>query len=357
MRIGLLAPPWLAVPPRGYGGTELVVDALARALSALGHDVLLAAPGDSTCPVPRVPDLPESRPKRIESGVLEAAFVLAGHRALRDCDVVHDHTVLGPLVAERRCPRLAATAHNPFSGEHGPVYRETARRAALVAISAHHASTAAAPPAAVIRHGIDVDAVPLGGGGSGRALFLGRMTPDKGVHEAALAARAAGVPLDIAARVSDDERDYFDSAVAPLLGDDVVFLGEIDGPSKRELLGAALALVNPLRWPEPFGLVMVEALAAGTPVITRRCGAAPEIVDDGVTGVLRADVDGLADALRRVGELDRQDCRLAAERRFSSRRMAQDHLRLYTRLLERVPESRAPAHGSAGVALASRPVA
>jgi glycosyltransferase involved in cell wall biosynthesis len=188
------------------------------------------------------------------------------------------------------------------------------------------------PIAGVIHHGIDVDLLPMGRGDGGYASFLGRMSPDKG-REAALIARAAGIPLLMAAKLREPaERDYFEAPVKPLLCSDVQYLGELGLDEKLELLGRSVALLNPLQWAEPFGLVMIEALATGTPVVTTPLGAAPEIVDDGVTGVLRTGRVALAAALLAAGGLDRSACHAVARRRFDSERMVRAHLRFYASL-------------------------
>jgi glycosyltransferase involved in cell wall biosynthesis len=206
---------------------------------------------------------------------------------------------------------------------------------AVVAISHAQAATAdGVPIARVIHHGLDVDTVPIGLGDGGYASFLGRMSPTKGPREAALVARAAGVPLKMAAKLRErEERDYFTAAVEPLLCSDVEYVGELGEQDKLDLVGSSFALLNPLQWAEPFGLVMIEALGSGTPVVSTPLGSAPEIVDDGVTGHLRSGRLALADALVAAAELDRTACRAAVVSRFSTDRMVAEHLRLYTDLL------------------------
>src|SRR4029453_13222726 len=167
--------------------------------------------------------------------------------------------------------------------------------------------------AAVIHHGIDVDDIPVGNGDGGYACTLGRMTPSKGIREAILVAREAQVPLRIAAKMREPlERQYFDECVRPLLGGEIEYLGELNSAEKYQLLGGAFALLNPIQWPEPFGLVMIEALACGTPVVATPCGSAPEIVADGETGFVRSELSSLAAALNHARELDRNRCRETA---------------------------------------------
>jgi glycosyltransferase involved in cell wall biosynthesis len=339
MRIGLIAPPWVPVPPPAYGGTESVVDRLARGLVHTGHEVLLAAAANSTCPVPQV----EGTDVAIEVApvcadtITELRHVIRSYAAMTDVDIVHDHTLMGPLYGHAPAGKpVVTTAHGPFDATLRPVYRAM-RGTALVAISHHQAATAdGIPVAGVIHHGLDVDSVPQGRGAGGYASFLGRMCPEKGPREAALVARAAGVPLRMAAKLREPaEREYFDAQVKPLLCSDVEFLGELGCAEKLELVGGSFALLNPMQWAEPFGLVMIEALATGTPVVATPVGSAPELVDDGVTGYLRTSLSQLAAALLDAPGLDRAECRAVAGRRFSSERMVAEHVRLYEKLLSR----------------------
>lgn len=335
LRIGLIAPPWVAVPPPQYGGTEVVVDQLARGLVVAGHRVCLFATGDSTCPVETHWVLREAV-GTTGSLMDELAHVQAAYAELGDCDVIHDHTVLGPLWAIANGVRvpLATTAHGEFTPQLTELYRSIGQRCAVVAISRHQASTAPTVPVArVIHHGIDVENIPVGRGDGGYVVFLGRMHPNKGVHRAIRIARAAGKRLVIAAKMWEPaEHRYFAEQVEPLLGPDVSYLGQVGGRDKYELLGGAEALVNPIRWPEPFGLVMVEALAAGTPVLVFPEGAAPEIVDHRHTGFLCRDEADMGRRLAEVHTIDRAACRRTAETRFSTHRMVAGHVALYRHL-------------------------
>ena len=213
MRIGLIAPPWIPVPPPAYGGTEEVIDNLARGLTALGHDVQLFTVGASTCPVTRR-WLYRSPAEPMGDRFREAAHVLAAYEALAGADIIHDHTDLGPLLAERRGishPPVVTTVHGPVTVRNRGMLAETARYAPIVAISRAHArSFGGIPVAAVIYHGIDLDAYTPGPGTGGYLLFTGRMSPDKGVHHAVRVARRAGWPLVLTAKSREPaERAYF----------------------------------------------------------------------------------------------------------------------------------------------------
>jgi glycosyltransferase involved in cell wall biosynthesis len=265
--------------------------------------------------------------------VTELRHAVNAYEALVDwgADVVHDHTLMGPHIAPNYGVPVVTTNHGPFVSDLGDCYMALGRSASIIAISEHHASTAGAIRVTkVIHHGVDVERFPVGDGAGGYALFLGRMSPDKGAHVAARIAREAGMPLRIAAKMREPaERAYFDAQVAPLLGGDVEYVGEVGGREKLELLADATCLLNPLAWPEPFGMVMIEALACGTPVVATPCGSVPEIVCEGITGFVRASEADLVAALGRVDELDRAWCRKDAETRFSTQRMVADHVALY----------------------------
>jgi len=351
MKIGIVAPPWIAVPPPAYGGTEEVVDGLARGLRARGHDVVLFTVGDSTCPVDRRWYF-EHCVTPMGTGIAEAAHAVAAYEELSGCEVIHDHTTLGPLLCADRVPpgvALVATNHEPFTPMARMLYGAMSRRVALVAISGNHRSTAPELDATVIHHGIDLERFAAGPGDGGYLLFIGRMTPGKGPERAIRIARAAGKPLVMAAKAREpEERDFFRAEVEPLLGPDVTLVGEATVAERIGLLQHALAVVNPICWPEPFGLVMTEALACGTPVLSFPAGAAPEIVQDGVTGFLEDDEDGLTEAVGHLSEIDRRACRLRAEEHFSMERMATDHERLYARVYAATRHP-SPGSGVAGV--------
>jgi glycosyltransferase involved in cell wall biosynthesis len=339
MRIGLIAPPWVPVPPPAYGGTEVVIDNLARGLQELGHEVRLFTIGESQCEVPTDYLYPHA-PAPIGMSVPESAHVLAAYEALADMDLIHDHTLLGPLIAgikTMRRPPVVTTNHGPFSEETRPVYAEIARHASIVAISHSQARSARqVPVAGVIHHGIDLNVYRPGPGGGEYLMFIGRMAADKGVHHAVRVAKKAGWRLVLATKMREkSEIDYFKSEVRPLLDPDDETPSEMPLERRLSMLRGATAVLNPITWREPFGLVMAESLASATPVLAFPNGAAPEIIDSGQTGFLCQDEEEMISALDRVGELERRQCRETAERRFSLQRMARDHEQLYRRVLER----------------------
>ncbi len=340
MKIGIIAPPWVPIPPLAYGGTELVIDTLARGLSVAGHEVLLYATGDSTCPVETKYLLEEAEGKNIANSTVEIRHLIKAYEAMNEAgvDIIHDHTMVGPVYgpAVTDIP-IVTTNHNTFSVHTEELWRAvTDSDVKIISISHNHASHACAQVRVdkVIHHGIDTTRFPDGSGEGGYLAFLGRMVPEKGVHTAIAVAKAAGVPLKIGAKMREaPEREYFESQVKPLLDGDIEYLGELGPKDKLELLSGAKAMINPIRWPEPFGMVMIESLACGTPVIVFPSGAAPEIVTDGLTGFVCKDEADMVKAVARLDEISRRACRFEVEQSFSMQRMTQDHVEMYSEML------------------------
>jgi glycosyltransferase involved in cell wall biosynthesis len=276
---------------------------------------------------------------RIGMAVPELRHVVHAYEVVADHDVVHDHTIMGPFYAER-FPDLpvCTTIHGPFNDELTDLYRALTPRVPIVAIShAQHMAAPDVPIARVIHHGIDASDFPFGDGAGDDEgeylLFLGRMAADKGAHRAIQVARKVGMRLLLAAKMREPwEHAYFDEQVAPLLGTDAVYLGEVPHERKIELLANTRALLFPIRWNEPFGMVMLEAMACGTPVLSFREGAAPEVIMSGKTGFLCDDEEGMIEALGHLDQIRREDCRAAVEGYFSTERMVAEHVELFEEL-------------------------
>ncbi len=343
LRIAVIAPPWIPVPPPGYGGIEEVVRLLCGGLVACGHDVtLFAAPGSrSEARVVEVRDEPE--PDNVEHSLVEADHVGAVFDRIdaarvdgRPFDVIHDHCPAVALAMAERLPEpLVHTLHGPFDEERTQLYRRHGRKATLVALS--RSQCAEVPDGVVcdevVPNPIDLDEWPFREDKDDALLFIGRLDADKGPDRAIAAARAAGAPLVVAGPVQPENEEFFASEVAPALdGDAIRYVGPLDGDAKREAFARARGLLMPIEWPEPFGLVMVEALAAGTPVIAFDRGAAPEIVTDGENGFLVDDVDGMAAAIPRLAEIDPRRCRESVAERFGVDAVCAAYERLYAKV-------------------------
>jgi glycosyltransferase involved in cell wall biosynthesis len=337
MRIAQLAPLTESVPPRLYGGTERVVSWLTEALVARGHDVTLFASGDSVTSARLVPV--GDRALRGGTGDPLASHVtmvaMAKERA-DQFDVVHAHVDFIPFLAfDGARPALVSTLHGRLDLPWlPPVFRQF-RTAPLVSISdAQRRPVPDANWVATVHHGLPIAGYPVGDGRGGYMLFLGRMSPEKRPDAAIALARRAGVRLLLAAKVDDVDREWFTRVVEPMLSQPgVEFIGEVDEHTKQALLCDARAMLFPIDWPEPFGLAMIEAMACGAPVITRRCGSTPEVVADGVTGFVCDDDDAIVDAIRRIDTIDRQACRRRVEERFAVDRMAEAYEQVYEGLL------------------------
>jgi glycosyltransferase involved in cell wall biosynthesis len=316
-----------------------VLDELARGLSGLGHRVELFTVGDSTCPVTRRHRY-RHPVEPMGNVAFELAHTLTAYEALVDVDVIHDHTLAGPLLtgSHRDGVPVVVTHHGPFTPDMRRIFAEAARHAVVVAISHAQARAAGSVPiAGVIYHGIDTAEYLAGPGDGGYLLFLGRMCADKGVHHAVRVAHRAGRRLVLVCKMREpEEHEYFQRHVRPLLGRHDELIIEAGLPERIDLLRHAEALLNPICWSEPFGLVMAEALACGTPVLAFPNGAAPEIVQPGRTGFLCDNEDAMRAAVARVPEIDRGACRIAAVRHFSLERMARDHERLYLSVVANV---------------------
>jgi glycosyltransferase involved in cell wall biosynthesis len=344
MRIAQVAPLYESVPPRLYGGTERIVAHLADALVMLGHEVTLFASADAKTSAELVPVRDQAirlDPSSLKSD-LAAHFSMLHelHRREREFDMIHFHVDLIHF------PFFEDITHRTVTTLHGRLDMKDLAEAyrrwplyPLVSISHHQrAPLPLANWAATVPHGLaetlyDFTAKPEGG----YLAFLGRISPEKRPDRAIAIAKQAGLKLKIAAKVDTADREYFAEVIEPLLADPLVeFIGEIGDSEKSAFLGEATALLFPIDWPEPFGLVMIEAMACGTPVIAWRCGSVPEILDDGVTGCIVASEDEAVAAVTQAAMLDRRRIRSVFERRFASTVMARNYMDVYRQLTDGV---------------------
>jgi glycosyltransferase involved in cell wall biosynthesis len=339
LRIGVIAPPYFSLPPTGYGGVEAVVSDLVDGLVDLGHEITLVGAGKHLTKAQRfLPTYNEPPSEQLGEPLPEVTHAARAAQLMEpyDFDLIHDHTLGGPLLARGRSIPTIVTVHGPVSGECGDYYRALGRSVRLVAISASQMSGAPDLPwLATVPNAIQVDTFPFQADKDRFALFLGRFHPHKAPHLAIDAARAAGLTIVLAGKCSEPiERQYFNREINPRLGPDVLIFGVADAAAKRDLLARATCLLFPICWEEPFGLVMIEAMACGTPVVALRRGAVPEVVIDGVTGIIVNEPAQLPNAIRAARELDPQDCRNHVERNFSPDAMAASYVAAYRRLLK-----------------------
>jgi glycosyltransferase involved in cell wall biosynthesis len=343
LRIAIEAPPWFEVPPHSYGGIEWICYWLVDGLIARGHQVTLIGAGRNHTDAEFFQSYERPPSERLGQSIPEVLHAAASAWALDgiSVDVIHTHMLAGPLLARGRAAPTVVTAHGPMAGELGQYYRWAAPYINLVAISQSQRGEAEDLPwAGTVYNGIPVGEYPYREHKEDYVLFLGRMCAEKGVHLAIDAARKAGVTIVVAAKCSEPaEQEYFAAEVAPRLGRGVEWIGPVGGNEKKDLLARARCLVNPIQWREPFGLVMVEALACGTPVVATRFGSVPEVVDHGVTGWIVDHPAALPEAVHRSRHLSPVDCRRRAEAMFDTARMVEGYERIYRMVAaERLPE-------------------
>lgn len=346
MRIAQIAPLFESVPPRLYGGTERVVSWLTEELVRQGHQVTLFASQDSITSAELVPCT--NRALRLDPDVRDAiphqVVMLDKVRERADeFDILHFHTdyLHFPLFRSQR-GRVLTTLHGRQDlPDHMPFYRRFSDMPLVSISNAQRAPLSGANFVATVYHGLPLDLHTPSFSPKGSYLaFLGRISPEKRPDRAIAIARAAGLPLKIAAKVDKADQAYFRDVIAPMLNEPgIEFIGEINESAKSEFLGEAAALLFPIDWPEPFGLVVIEAMACATPVLAFRCGSVPEIVDDGLTGRIVSDLDEAVRAIPGLLALDRKAVRARFEERFSSARMATEYSRIYQRMLRSVTVS------------------
>jgi glycosyltransferase involved in cell wall biosynthesis len=351
MKIAQIAPLMESVPPRLYGGTERIVGYLADELVTLGHEVTLFASGDSVSSANLVPCVPMAL--RLDANVIDPIpyYMLMLDRVndhAEEFDILHFH------IDQFHFPLFRWMAHRTLTTTHGrqdlpdlkPLYVGFSDMPLVSISDAQRLPMPQANYVATVYHGIPRQLHgPNYQPGGGYLAFLGRISPEKRPDRAIAIARAVGIPLKIAAKVDKVDEAYFREKIAPLIDQShIQFIGEIDERSKTDFLGQASALLFPIDWPEPFGLSMIEAMACGTPVLAFRKGSVPEIVDEGVTGVIVEGMEEAISAIPRLLALDRRSVRQRFDERFSGTRMAKDYLKVYRSLVRqsRIRDSSSP---------------
>jgi glycosyltransferase involved in cell wall biosynthesis len=340
MRIAQVAPLFESVPPQAYGGTERVVSYLTEALTAQGHDVTLFASGDSITAAALVPMV--ERGLRLDPGkpdwlMRHMIMVDKVFECESDFDVLHFHIdfLHYPLATRSATPSLTTMHGRLDIDDLRPLHRQFAAHPLVSISNAQRKPLSNANWCATVYHGLPQDLYRFNAQPQGYFAFIGRISPEKRVDRAIDIALACGVPLRIAAKVDPADRTYFEREIAPRLDHPLIqYLGEINDAQKNDFLGNARALLFPIDWPEPFGLVMIESLACGTPVIAFRGGSVAEVMQHGVTGYVVDDLESAIEAANRIDLIDRRRCREAFERRFSADKMASRYVDVYQSLID-----------------------
>jgi glycosyltransferase involved in cell wall biosynthesis len=345
MRIAQVAPLYESVPPKLYGGTERVVSWLTEELVRLGHDVTLFASGDSLTTARLVPCCP--RALRLNSHCVDhmAHHVVLLENVLRErenFDLIHFHIdyIHFPVSRHTQLTQVSTLHGRLDIPDLPPIYREFSEMPAISISNAQRAPLSWINWQGTVYHGLPEDSLtPCSA--SGRYLaFLGRISPEKGLDHAIEIAKRSGIPLKVAAKIDKADTDYFQACIKPLMDHALIeYVGEISDHEKNEFLGNALAFLFPINWPEPFGIVTIEALACGVPVIAYPRGSVPEIIEHGVTGFVVSDVNEAVESLECINTIDRAGCRRHFEQRFTSTRMARDYLNIYSRVVKTEPET------------------
>ncbi len=340
MRIAQVAPLYLATPPRSYGGTERVISMLTERMVARGHEVTLFATGDSITSAHLVVGAPTGMgfDEMTEVGAAQTAMLANLYSRASDFDIIHSHLDYPalPFAANSSTPTVF-TIHGALNV---PGFREAfSAFPTLNYVSISDSQREPLPDlnwVATIYHGIDVEAQRFSEQPGDYLLFVGRISPEKGPDRAIAIAKRCGIPLKIAAKVDPKERKYFEQTIKPLLDDPLIeFVGPVNEQRKMKLMREALALLLPIHWAEPFGLVFIEALSCGLPVLTCPLGSAPELLKDDVTGFMRETDEELAEAALRVREISRAGCRLWAKEHFDAQGMTDHYLTLFESLLSK----------------------
>ncbi len=340
MKIAVLSPVWFPVPPPRYGGIEWIVALLADGLVERGHEVTLFASGDSTTKASLASVFEDAPSEFIGTTLHELHHALDCFERATEFDIVNDHS--GPLAAALGVGSQAPvvhTVHGPLNRRAGELYEQLDRFAPRVGLISLSMNQRAPLPhlnwVANCPNALDLSLYPVHPHKGEYLLFIGRMSPDKGAHRAIEVAQQVGLPLKLAGKMQElREEEYFDAAVRPHLGGDIEYLGEVSHEEKVDLLQNARVTLFPIEWAEPFGLVMIESMACGTPVIATRHGAVPEVIEHGRTGVIVGEHGEMAAVIEQADAIDPLECRRYVEERFSKERMVVDYEAAYAKALE-----------------------
>ncbi|MGW3166857.1 glycosyltransferase family 4 protein [Streptomyces sp. NPDC001142] len=333
LRIAVIAPPWFELPPKGYGGIEYMCSYLVDSLVDRGHQVTLISSGENGTKAQHIRTYETPQGQRLGEPMPDVRHAAAARLIVDslDVDVVHDHSLVGPLLAGSRAAPTVVTLHEPVTGDYKEYFRLLDNTVRLVAIS--ESQRASAPEmnwCGTVHNGVNMNDFQFESRKSDWILFLGQCVPHKGMHTAIDAAREAGVSIRIAAKCGEPaEIEYFESEIRPRLSSGVEWLGEVGGRQKKTLLAEASCLIFPIDWNEPFGMVMVESMASGTPVVALNRGSVKEVVRNSLSGIICDKTADLPNAIRQAPYLNAEDCREVVARFFTSDLMAQRYESIY----------------------------
>ena len=339
MKVAILAPPWFAVPPSGYGGIEWIVWLLADGLADKGHEVTLFASGDSHSKARLQAVFPTAPSELIGRTLPELRHVFSCYEHSEEFDVINDHTGhLGAVLGALSKSPVVHTVHGPLDGDPGLVYQSIDKVAPQVGLISISMNQRKPQPdlnwVANVPNALDLEHYPCKPHVGDYLLFLGRLNHEKGAHRAVAVAMELGLPLKLAGKMREPrEREYFAEFVEPHLGNGIEYLGEVNHGTKVELLQNARTTLFPIEWEEPFGLVMIESMACGTPVIATRFGAVPEVMGEGQGGIVVDHWREIPEALERIDEIDPLECRRYVEERFAPERMVADYEDAYRKAI------------------------
>ncbi len=336
MKIAQIAPVWYPIPPTGYGGIELVVSLLTEGLVKNGHEVTIFASGDSHTTANLTSVFDEAPSSKIGQVYPELYHCFQAYNIHEKFDLIHDHSgQIGPVIGSFISTPVHFTLHGPATDNALKLFGGLDKKVSFNSISEYQRNCFKGVNIIdTVYNAIDINQYPFNEDAEDYLLFLGRMSKEKGAHIAVKIANQLSMKLIMVTKINEPhERKYFVEAVQPLIRENVLILGEIDRKRKAELYGKAYCTLFPIQWPEPFGLVMVESMATGTPVVATRNGATPEVIEDKETGFIVDDIDEMIEAVKKVEKIDRNKCRQLVKQRFTSDIMVEEYEKLYQKII------------------------